>query len=80
MDMHWERAPIPTKEPNFKFVMAPNKDHSNDVEGPSNKEVKMGPMALSYDPKEGWVASKLGPRSGHRKRLVREVKQNKPND
>ena len=53
MDMHWERAPIPTKEPNFKFVMAPNEEHSNDVEGPSNKEVKMGPMALGYDPKEG---------------------------
>lgn len=78
--MYWEKVPIPMKEPNFNFLLALNKVQSNNVEGPFNKEVEMGPMALSYDPKEGWVASKLGPSSGHWKRLVREVKQTMSNN
>lgn len=76
--MHWERAPFLAKEPIFKFVMAPNEELSNDVDGPNTKGVETGPMALSYDPKEGWVVSNFGPNNGHWKRLVREEKQNKP--
>lgn len=78
-DMYWEKVPIPMKEPNLNFLLAPNEVQSNNVEGPINKEVEMGPMALSYDLNEGWVASKLGPSSGHWKRLAREVKQTKSN-
>lgn len=74
--MHGERAPFLTKEPIFKFVMAPNKELSNDVDGPSTKGVEMDLMALSYDPKEGWVASNFGPNSGHWTILVME--RNKP--
>lgn len=70
--MHGERAPFLTKEPIFIFVMAPNKELSNDVDGPSTKGVEMDPMALSYDPKEGWVASNFSPNSGHWTRLVME--------
>ena len=31
---------------------------------------------MSYDPKEGWVSKKLGPKSKHWKRLAKEVKAN----
>lgn len=78
VDMHWESALIPTKEPTFKFSMVPNKEQNKNGEGPLNKEIESGMMALNYDLKEGWVASKLGLRNGHWKQLVREVKQNKP--
>ena len=76
--MHWEKAPFLEKEPTFKFVMAPNVEMGNDVESPRDKEAIMGPMALNYDTKDGWVAAKLGPKSKHWKRLAREVNNNKP--
>ena len=76
--MHWEKAPFLEKEPTFKFVMAPNVEMRNDVESPGDKEAIMGPMALNYDTKDGWVAAKLSPKSKHWKRLAREVNNNKP--
>ena len=76
--MHWEKAPFLEKEPTFKFVMAPNVEMGNDVESPGDKEAIMGPMALNYDTKDGWVAAKLGPKSKHWKRLARKVNNNKP--
>ena len=76
--MHWEKAPFLEKEPTFKFVMAPNVEMGNDVESPGDKEAIMGPMALNYDTKDGWVAAKLSPKSKHWKRLAREVNNNKP--
>ena len=76
--MHWERAPFPEKEPIFKYIVAPNEEVGNYVEGPSDKYAMMGPMALSYNPKEGWVAAELSPKSRHWKQLAREANQNKP--
>ena len=76
--MHWEKAPFLEKEPTFKFVMAPNVEMGNDVESPGDKEAIMGPMALNYDPKDGWVAAELGPKGKHWKRLARKVNHNKP--
>ena len=58
--------------------MAPNEDVGNYVEGPSDKYAMMGPMALSYNPKEGWVATELSLKSKHWKRLAREANPNKP--
>ena len=76
--MHWEKAPFPEIEPIFKFVVAPNEKVGSQVESPSDKDAAMGPMALSYNQNEGWVAAQLGPKSKHWKRLAREVNQNKP--
>nr|POE92523.1 hypothetical protein CFP56_37967 [Quercus suber]POE92524.1 hypothetical protein CFP56_37968 [Quercus suber] len=76
--MHWEKTPFPKKEPNFKYVLAPKKVIGNNVDGPADKEAGMGPMALSYNPTEGWVAAELGLKSKHWKRLAREVNQTKP--
>ena len=64
--------------PKFKYMLAPSKDQENTVESPTPWALDMGPMAMSYDPSEGWVTSKLGPTSGHWKRLAREAKQSKP--
>lgn len=30
-------------------------------------------MAMMYDSEQGWVAEQLGPKSGHWKRLAREI-------
>ena len=78
--MHWEKAPFLEKEPTFKFVMAPNVERRNDVESPGDKEATLGPMALNFDPKDGWVATELGPKSKHWKRLAREVNNKKPTE
>ena len=40
--------------------------------GPSANSPEMGPLALSFDDKKGWVAENLGPTSRHWKRLARE--------
>ena len=74
--MGWEQTPSLGNIPDFKFTLAPNKDIVESVESPSPQD--MGPMAMSYDPSEGWVTSKLGPTSGHWKRLARAAKHSKP--
>ena len=76
--MHWERSPFPAKEPNFKYALELNKVIRNNMEGPTDKDAVMSLMALSYNPKEDWVAIELGPKSRHWKRLAREVNQPKP--
>ena len=74
--MGWEQTPSLGNMPEFKYTLAPNKAKEESVESPSPRA--MGPMAMSYDPSEGWVTSKLGPTSGHWKRLARAAKQSKP--
>lgn len=64
--------------PKFKYMLAPSKDQENTVESPTPWASDMGPMAMSYDPSEGWVTSKLSPTSGNWKWLAREAKQSKP--
>ena len=64
--------------PDFKYVLAPNKDQENTVESLTPRASDMGSMAMCYDPNEGWVTSKYGPTSGHWKRLAKEAKQSKP--
>ena len=64
--------------PEFKYVVVPNKDQENTVESLTPRVSDMGPMAMCYDPNEQWVTSKLGPTSGHWKRLAKEAKQSKP--
>ena len=76
--MGWEQTPSLGNMPEFKYTLAPNKDKEDSVESPSPWASNMGPMAMSYDPSEGWVTSKLGPTSGHWKRSAREAKQSKP--
>ena len=74
--MGWEQTPSLGNMPEFKYTLAPNKDKEDSVESPSPRA--LGPMAMSYDHSEGWVTSKLGPTSGHWKRLARAAKQSKP--
>ena len=64
--------------PEFKYILGPNKDQENTVESPTPQASDMGPMAMSYNPSEGWVTFKLGPTNRHWKRLPREAKQSKP--
>lgn len=76
--MIWELRPTLENEPKFKYVMASNKDQENKVECHTTQASDMGPMAMCYDPNEGWVTSKLGLTSGHWIRKAKDVKPNKP--
>ena len=64
----------------FKYVLAPNKDQENIMESLTPRASDMGPMAMCYNPNEGWVTTKLSPTSGHGKRLAKEAKQSKPKE
>ena len=70
--MGWEQTPSLGNMPKFKYTLAPNKDKENSMKSPSPRASNMGPMAMSYDPSEGWVTSKC--LDG----LAREAKQSKP--
>ena len=71
--MQWEKDMVQKNEPAFEFNLAPKVLSEGKEEGPNPE---LGPLAMSYDPKEGWVSEKLGPNSKHWKRLAREVKAN----
>ena len=66
---------VQKNEPAFEFNLAPKVLTEGKEEGPNPE---LGSVAMSYDPKEGWVSKKLGPKSKHWKRLAREVNNNKP--
>ena len=38
-------------------------------------EIVSSPLAMSYDQERGWTSEMLGPKSGHWKRLARQVKE-----
>ena len=38
-------------------------------------EIESSPLAMSYDQERGWTSEILGPKSGHWKRLARQVKE-----
>jgi len=76
--MIWEQVPILDNVPEFKYIMAPNKDKENSAKSPTTQALNIGLMAMCYNPNEGWVTSKLSPTSGHWKRMARVVKQSKP--
>lgn len=42
-------------------------------DGPNYENIQSGPIAMSFDEKEGWISESLGPNSRHWKRLAREV-------
>ena len=62
--------------PNFRFVMVPSLETNNMEGSPPSLGAKLGPLALSYDMRNGWTAELLGPRSRHWKRLACEAKAN----
>ena len=69
--MHWEKVTQQEKSSRFDFVLAPN------LKSSENKQLdcfEMGPMAMCYDRESGWVTEKLGPSSGHWKRIERTGK------
>lgn len=51
--------------------MAPNLNGGTDGRGPKESNKENGPMAICFDDEMGYVAEKLGPKSGHWKRLAR---------
>ena len=42
-------------------------------DGPVIENPTLGPLAMSFDDKKGWIAKPLGPASRHWKRLAREI-------
>lgn len=63
--MQWEKRTQPEAEIPFEFKVAPNVKGVRDEEGPISVDKENGPMAMNFDDELGWVAEKLGPRSGH---------------
>lgn len=60
----------------FKFALVPNTNPAKSEGDIVNQDIEMGPMAMCFDLIQGWTSSKLGPKSGHWKRLAREMKPN----
>lgn len=54
--------------PKFVLISAPKAPTYDCQEGLDSVESGEGPMAMSYEMEVGWVADKLGPKSGHWKR------------
>ena len=52
--------------------LAPQSDLKMKEAGPSADSLDLGPLALSFDDKKGWIVETLGPTSRHWKRLARE--------
>ena len=49
-----------------------------DIEQQNWAEMGSSPLAMSYDQEKGWTSEMLGPKSGHWKRLARQVKEGGP--
>lgn len=75
MDMQGENDTVKKDEPKFNFKVAPKELAGCNDESP---KVGLGPVAMSFDPSDGWVVEKLGPNSRHWKRLAREGKSSGP--
>lgn len=52
-DMQWEKDTVQKKEPDFNFKLAPKNLSERKEESP---KAELGPVAMSFDPNEGWVA------------------------
>ena len=62
----------PGDVPKFKFEAVRNAEELGNTLGLKVDKEEEGPMAMSYDMDQGWVAEALGPASGHWKRKIRE--------
>ena len=58
--------------PKFKFEAVRNVEELGNVLGLKVDKEEEGPIAMTYDMDQGWVAEVLGPASGHWKRKIRE--------
>lgn len=76
--MGWELTHNPENEPTFNFVLAPNVDQEVNMVDQAGQVPDMGPMAMCFDPTEGWVSSQLGPTSRHWIRKIRDAKPSEP--
>ena len=76
VEMPWEIMTQHKSEDQFVFQMVPSLEGPDSEGSPIREEAAMGPLAMCYDEKLGWVAETLGPKSGHWKRLARKA-QNK---
>lgn len=53
--------------------MTPNHSFKLKEDGPNHENIELGPIAMCFDEKEGWILESLGPTSRHWKRLAKEV-------
>ena len=80
--MQWEKA----KECMLAVKPEFNEKSTRQVAntGPRGKENQIwandesSPLAFCFDKEKGWTAEALGPKSGHSKRLARQVKPKSP--
>ena len=68
--IQWEKMTNQVNELAFEFGLTPSPTPNNQKGGLGGPNTVLGPMAMTYDPKKGWVIEKLGSRSGHWKRLA----------
>ena len=71
--MYWETTTSQEENPRFTFKMKQNSVEVGPKDGAKKLEDVTGPIAMIFDTEEGWIGEKLGPQSGHWKRLVRKA-------
>lgn len=74
--MQWETTTTQEENPMLIFKMNQSISEVGLEESAKKLDNETGPIAVIFDKEEGWIGEKLGPRSGHWKRLARKV-QNK---
>lgn len=75
-NMQWAKVTTYEEEPNFKIALALSPGTNNVDGSPTSSDAELGLLAMSYGSMKGWITKKLGPKSGHWKRLAREAKAN----
>lgn len=73
-DMQLEKELNQAQEPTFKCGLELNPDSKDESKSLLEIVSGQGLMAISFNPKLGWTAEKLGPLSGHWKHLARGLK------
>lgn len=77
--MQWEITTTQVRDPKFVFKCGAGRIIKEEGPGPGKENSPSDLMAMTFN-NEGWVDEKLGPRSGHWKRLARAAQSEKGKD
>ena len=73
-EMQWEIVTTRQEVPKFVFNEGQTDGECQGEPKPDRADAAQEPMAMTYKNDVGWVAECLGPKSGHWKRMAREVR------
>ena len=79
-EMQWEIMTTWQEVPMFVFNEGQTAGECQGEPKPDRAEIAQEPVAMTYKNDVGWVAECLGPKSGHWKRMAREVRPKDVNE